>query len=78
MFNPNEANLGAKTAYLFGGLGVLCIVYIWFYQPETAGRSFQDLDEMFQRGISVREFSSYKTDLQTKGEDAMAKKDVDN
>ncbi|EFX05667.1 maltose permease [Grosmannia clavigera kw1407] len=78
MFNPNEANMGAKTAYVFGGLGMLCIVYLWFYQPETAGRSFQELDEMFQKGVSVRDFRTYKSDFQTRDEKEMAQKAADN
>ncbi|KAL3482168.1 general substrate transporter [Aspergillus californicus] len=62
MFNPDQANLGAKTAYLFGGLGVLLLVYMWFYQPETAGRSYEELDELFKKGVRVRDFKGYETD----------------
>ncbi|KAL5339662.1 hypothetical protein BJX70DRAFT_363558 [Aspergillus crustosus] len=62
MFNPDQANLGAKTAYLFGGLGVLLLVYVWVYQPETAGRSFEELDELFRKGVKVREFKKFETD----------------
>ncbi|KAL3443153.1 general substrate transporter [Aspergillus insuetus] len=58
------ANLGAKTAYLFGGLGVLLLVYMWFYQPETAGRSYEELDELFKKGIKVRDFKKYETDAE--------------
>ncbi|KAH7134563.1 general substrate transporter [Dactylonectria estremocensis] len=72
LFNPDQANLGAKTAYLFGGIGVLCVVYLWFYQPETANRSFEELDEMFRKGISVRDFVNYKTEVEMKGEEAKA------
>lgn len=70
LFNPDQANLGAKTAYLFGGIGVLCVVYLWFYQPETANRSYEELDEMFQKRISVREFANYKTEVEMRGEEA--------
>jgi hypothetical protein len=66
MFNPDQANLGAKTAFLFGGLGLLCLVYLWFYQPETAHRSYEELDELFMKKVSVRQFASYKTDAETK------------
>lgn len=69
LFNTSELNLQAKTAYIFGGFCVLCLVYLWFYQPETAGRSYQELDEMFQKGISVRDFSKYKTEVQTRAEE---------
>ena len=33
LFNPNQANLGGKTGFIFGGFSLLCIVYHWFYQP---------------------------------------------
>lgn len=74
LFNPDEANLGAKTAYIFGAIGVVCLVYLWFYQPETANRSYEELDELFQKGISVREFGKYKTDVETKGEEVKGMK----
>lgn len=49
MFNPNQGNLGAKIAFIFGGACFFCLIYLWFYQPETTGRSYQELDEMFLR-----------------------------
>lgn len=74
IFNPDQANLGAKTAFIFGGLGVICLVYLWFYQVETAGRSYEELDELFQKGVSVREFKSYVTDAQRRGQAAKESK----
>jgi len=49
MFNPDQANLGAKVTFIFGGLSLLCCVYLWVYQPETAGRTYKELDELFAR-----------------------------
>ncbi|SPO03444.1 related to maltose permease [Cephalotrichum gorgonifer] len=65
MFNPDQANLGAKIAYIFGGLCLFCLAYLWFFQPETGGRSFQELDEMFAKGVPARKFKEYQTDAQT-------------
>lgn len=70
MFNPDQANLGAKIAFIFGGLCLLSLAYLWFYQPETAGRSYQELDEMFAKGIPARKFKSYRTDAQIQNEAA--------
>lgn len=75
MFNPNEANLGAKIAFIFGGLCFFCLVYLWFYQPETAGRSYQELDEMFAKGVPARKFKSYTTEVQMQNEAAVAARD---
>jgi MFS family permease len=71
MFNPDHANLGAKIAFIFFGLCFFCIIYLWWYQPETAGRSYQELDEMFAKGIPARKFKGYKTDVQMRSEAAM-------
>lgn len=74
MFNPDQANLGAKIAFIFGGLCFLCIAYLWFYQPETAGRSYQELDEMFTRRVPARKFKHYKSDVQMQNEVASGAK----
>lgn len=64
MFNPDKANLGAKIAFIFGGMSLLSLIYIWFYQPETGGRSYQELDEMFAKNVPARKFKGYQTDVQ--------------
>ncbi|KAK9422928.1 hypothetical protein SUNI508_04595 [Seiridium unicorne] len=64
LFNPDYANLGAKVAFIFGGLAVFCLVYLFIYQPETAGRSYQELDEMFSKKIPARHFKDFKTESQ--------------
>ena len=70
LFNPNEANLGAKTAFIFGGLSVISLIYLWWYQPETSGRSYEELDEMFMKRISARAFKSYQPEAEIKGHEA--------
>lgn len=66
LFNPDQANLGAKVSFIFGALAVLCIVYLWFYQPESAGRSYEELDEMFIKKVPAREFKTFKTEAEQK------------
>ena len=63
LFNPDKANLGARVTFIFGGLSVLSLVYLWFYQPETANRSFQELDEMFVKKVPARKFKGYQTEV---------------
>lgn len=61
LFNPDQANLGAKVAFIFGALAILSTVYLWFCQPEVAGRSYEELDEMFMKKVPAREFKTYQT-----------------
>lgn len=68
LFNPDRANLGAKISFIFGGLAILCLVYLWFYQPETAGRTYAELDEMFMKKVPARKFKAFKTDYEAMGQ----------
>lgn len=67
IFNPNEANLGEKTAFIFGGLSVFSVVYLYFCHPETARRTYEELDEMFMKKVPAREFESFQTESEAQG-----------
>lgn len=73
LFNPDQANLGAKVSFVFGGLCVICLVYLWFFQPETTNRTYGELDEMFMKKVPARKFKGYRTDAEAMG--AAAKED---
>ncbi|KIX94437.1 uncharacterized protein Z520_09823 [Fonsecaea multimorphosa CBS 102226] len=68
LFNPDEANLGGKVGFIFGGFSIPCFVLLWWYQPETARRSYEELDEMFVKKIPARHFKTYKTEVEMKAE----------
>lgn len=68
LFNPDKLDLGGRLGFIFGGLSVVCLVYLWVYQPETAGRSYEELDEMFIKKVPARRFRGYVTDAQALGE----------
>ncbi|KAG7144105.1 Alpha-glucosides permease MPH3 like protein [Verticillium longisporum] len=68
LFNPDHLNLGAKISYIFGVLAIISLVFLWFYHPETAGRTYEELDEMFMKKVPAREFKSYQPDTAAMGE----------
>ncbi|KAI9159104.1 MFS hexose transporter [Paramyrothecium foliicola] len=68
LFNPDKLNLGAKLAFIFGGLAVVSLVYLFFHLPETAGKTYEELDEMFVKGVKARDFKTFKTDAAQRGE----------
>lgn len=59
---PDKLNLGGRLGFIFGGLSFLCLIYLWFYQPETVGRTYEELDEMFLKNTPARKFETYQTD----------------
>ncbi len=69
--NPNQGNLGAKTGFIFGATSVLCWIYLFFCQTETAGRNFEEIDELFHKKVPARQFRKFKTDTERKGEEAV-------
>ncbi|KAG7416703.1 MFS transporter fmqE [Fusarium oxysporum f. sp. raphani] len=50
LFNPDQANLGARLLLIFVGLGTPLTLYLWVFLPETKNRSLGDLDELYSRG----------------------------
>lgn len=59
--STTDANWGAKTGFLFAGLGTLLLFWAFFYLPETKGRTFEEIDVLFERKVPARNFA--KTDL---------------
>jgi hypothetical protein len=68
---PDPAN---KIAGLFfGPLAALSCIALYFVFPETKNRSYPELDELFERKISARKFSSTETSAQREASEAYGK-----
>lgn len=63
MLNPGAWDWGNYAGFFWGGLCFCCIIYTYFRVPEPMGRSFAELDVLFERGISARKFSSTRVDV---------------
>ncbi|EAS34767.3 sugar porter (SP) family MFS transporter [Coccidioides immitis RS] len=58
MLNPSAWGWGNYAGFFWGGSCFLCIIYTYFRIPEPQGRSFAELDLLFERGVSARKFAS--------------------
>ena len=56
MLNPTEWNWKAKAAFLWAGLALLSAIWVYFELPETKGRTFAEIDKLFQEGVPARKF----------------------
>lgn len=61
VMSPIEVNWGAKTAFLFAGLGTLVLVWAYFCLPGSKGRTFEEIDILFECQVPAKCFAS--TDL---------------
>lgn len=59
MLNSDEGNWGGKAGFLFGGISFLCMVWCYFRLPESRGRTYEELDILFQRRIPARQFKTH-------------------
>lgn len=63
VLNPTKGNWKGKTGFLTGGIGILCIIWAYFRLPETKGRTYEELDVMFTKGLKTREFKTYAVEV---------------
>ncbi|KAL1953768.1 hypothetical protein VTO42DRAFT_2299 [Malbranchea cinnamomea] len=60
MINPDAGNMRGKLGFFFGGLATLSWVWTFFRVPETKGRTYEELDIMFERKVPTRRFKNYQ------------------
>lgn len=48
--------------FFWAGAALLSIIYTFFRVPEPSGRTFAELDILFERGVSARKFKSTSVD----------------
>ncbi|KAH8697997.1 putative MFS maltose permease [Talaromyces proteolyticus] len=56
-------NWGAKTGFFWGVSCVLCVIWVFFRLPEPKGRTFAELDILFEKGVSARKFKETTVDI---------------
>jgi len=54
--NPDQGNMKGKVAFIYGTILTLSCVGIWRWYPETKGRSFAEIDRLFEMGVDPRKF----------------------
>ncbi|KAM0230813.1 hypothetical protein ACHAP5_011257 [Fusarium lateritium] len=62
MFNKDQGNMGGHIGWVFFGMTVLMITAVYFDVPGTKGRTYHELDLMFEKKIPARHFESYKSE----------------
>lgn len=60
MVNPDEGNLKGKVGFVFGALGALGTVWAFFFVPELKGRTFREIDALFQKRVPLRAMGKHQ------------------
>lgn len=62
ILNPDEANWKGKAGFLAGGISLLIFVWSIFRLPETKGRTYEELDLLFEQRVPAWRFKSTSVD----------------
>ncbi|KAJ5034001.1 hypothetical protein NUH16_005419 [Penicillium rubens] len=68
--SADAANLGAKTYLIFAGCMAAIIVFFYFSMPETRGRTFAEIDEMYAAKIPMWKWRSYETSFELRSRES--------
>ncbi|KAJ2904968.1 major facilitator superfamily domain-containing protein [Zalerion maritima] len=60
MLNPTAWSWGAKTAFFWAGSCFFCVIWTYFRLPELKGRTYGEIEILFENKISTRKFKSAK------------------
>lgn len=60
---PTGWGWGAKAGYFWAATCFVCIVWIYFRLPEPKGRTYGEMDILFERKISARKFKSTQLEI---------------
>lgn len=52
--------LQGKIGFVFAVTSAVCCVWAYYRVPETAGKTYKELDILFSKNVDARAFSSYK------------------
>lgn len=63
MLNPTAWDWGNFAGFFWAGSCAICIVYVFFRVPEPSGRTFAELDLLFENRVGARKFASTEVDV---------------
>lgn len=64
MLNPTAWNWGAKAGFFWAGACFLCLTWTFFRLPEPKGRTYGELDALFEQRVSARKFKPTKVTVE--------------
>lgn len=68
--NPTEWNAQGKTGFFWAGTALLTFIWAYFRLPEAKGRTYEELDILFAKGVPARKFSKTAVDAYAQGQES--------
>ena len=58
--NKGYGDLGGYVGFVYGSFSLISVIFTVFYVPEMKNRSLEELDELFEKKISVWKFGKHQ------------------
>ncbi|KAI1186384.1 general alpha-glucoside permease [Nemania serpens] len=75
--SPDEWNWGPKSGFFWAGLNAIFTTYLFFRLPETKGRTYAELDILFENKVPARKFASTKVETLIAGTEGAQKRQAE-
>lgn len=62
MLNPTAWNWGPKAGFFWAGICFLMLLWTYWRLPEPKGKTYGELDVLFERGVGARRFGEVDVD----------------
>ncbi|EXM16541.1 Major facilitator, sugar transporter-like [Fusarium oxysporum f. sp. vasinfectum] len=69
LLNKPYAALGSRVGFIFGSISVCSIVFAYFCVPGVSGRSLEEIDHLFESGMSLRNFKGASVQIEHESHD---------
>jgi len=66
-----------KYCWIWAGSNVVTLIFFYFLLPEMKGRSLEEIDELFEKRISVKEFPTYECECTRQAHEIAMQKKLD-
>lgn len=63
MLNPTAWNWKGKAGFFWAGINFICLNYCFWRLPEPKGRTYAELDDLFERKVSARKFKQTQVEI---------------
>ncbi|CAI6098732.1 hypothetical protein V2G26_002177 [Clonostachys chloroleuca] len=60
--NPDQLNWGGKVMFLFVAAEIVVLATLFWFQPETKNRTYNDIDCLYAQNVPPRKFSEFIVD----------------
>lgn len=76
MLNPTAWNWKGKAGFFWAGACFLCLLWSYFRLPEPKGRTYGELDILFEKRVSARKFKGTDVSPWAGGESPVGEADI--